>query len=122
MTKRKSKPPSPTAWIDRLDPDEIEAAYDEATTDAYGDDEQHTGLLNAIGDEVAFPFSAKVMGQVVQIVRIQWPNADEFGLDLIAESDGGRLHRIAAQSVELIAPLPEGAAFLAAYLDWKRRF
>jgi len=117
-----SKPTSPTGWIDTLDADEIELAYEEATTDAFGDYEQHTGLLTAIGHEVAFPFPAKVMGQVVQIVRMQWPNADEFGLDLIAESDGGRLHRIAAQSVELTLPLPEGAAFLAAFLDWRRRF
>ncbi len=124
MTKRKPKPTSPSAWIDTLDPEEIADTYDEATTDAYGDYEQHTGLLTAIGDELAFPFDAKVMGQVVQIVKMEWPEADEFGLDLVAEpdGDGGPQHRIAVQSVELIAPLPDGAVFLAAYLDWRRRF
>ena len=60
MNKNVSKPSSPTAWIDTLDPEDIAAAYEEATVDAH--------------DEV-----------------------------------------------ELIPPLPEGAVFLAACLDWRRR-
>jgi len=39
--------------------------------------------LAAIGDELAFPFDARVMGQVVPMVKMKWPDAVEFGLDLI---------------------------------------
>jgi len=43
MPKRKSKPTSPTAWIEQLDPDEIAAAYEEATVDAGDEYEQAMG-------------------------------------------------------------------------------
>ena len=121
MPKSPSKPSSPTAWIDTLDPEEIAAAYEEATVDAHDEEEQHMGLITVAEEALEFPFQAKVMGQVVQIVDSAWADRDTFGLDLIAEIDGQQ-HRIAAQSVELIPPLPEGAVTLAAYLDWRRRF
>ena len=107
-------------WTQGLDEHEVREALDEATVDANGEEEQHTGLLTAIGDELAFPFRAKVLGEVVSVVGMEWPEGDEFGLDLVCERNGER-HRIEARSVELLKPLPEGHLFLAAYLDWKRR-
>ncbi len=121
MTKRKSKLSSPTAWIDTLDPAEIAEAFEEATVDSKDEDEQISGLITMAEEALEFPFPAKVMGQIVQVVDSQWSERDAYGLDLIVEIDGGQ-HRIAAESVELTPPLPEGAVFLAAYLDWKRRF
>ena len=121
MNKNVSKPSSPTAWIDTLDPEDIAAAYEEATVDAYDEEELLTGLITAAEESLEFPFPAKVMGQVVQIVAAEWADRDAFGLELIVEI-GGKRYRIAARSVELIPPLPEGAASLAAYLDWRRRF
>jgi hypothetical protein len=50
---------------------------------------------------------------------IEWPEDDEFGLDLVCERAGKR-HRVEARSVELIPPLPDGHLYLAAYLAWKR--
>ncbi len=121
MTKTKPKPTSPTAWIDTLDPDKIATACEEATTDANDEEEQFSGLITMALESLEFPFPAKVLGQTVQVVGADTSKMDSRGIDLIAEVDGGQ-HRIAAQSVELTAPLPEGAVFLAAYLDWKRRF
>lgn len=116
MTKRKSKLPSPIAWIDQLDPDDIATAYDEATTDANGEDELVYGLITMAHENLVFPFPANVLGQVVQIVGSEPAERDEFGLDLIAELDGQQ-HRIAVRSVELLTPLPEGAVYLAAFLN-----
>jgi hypothetical protein len=56
-----------------------------ATVDANGEDEQHSGLLSVIGDELAFPFPAKVLGEVVNVVGMAWPEDDEFGLNLVCE-------------------------------------
>jgi hypothetical protein len=120
MNKNVPKPSSPTAWIDTLDPEDIAAAYEEATVDAHDEEELLTGLISTADESLEFPFPAKVMGQVVKIVASEWAERDAFGLDLIVEKDGQQ-HRIAARSVALIPPLPEGAAFLAAYLDWRRR-
>jgi len=119
MPKRAHKKATCSDWTQELDAEAVEAAREEATVDAYGEDEQHSGLLTAIGDELQFPFSAQVLGATVTIVDMEWPKNDGFGLDLIVERNGER-HRIAARSVELLKPLPAGHLFLAAYQAWKR--
>jgi len=106
-------------WTNSLDPEEVREALEEATVDAYGEDEQHTGLLTAIQDDVEFPFRAAVLGEEVDVVDMDWPEDDPFGLDLVCERRG-KQYRIEARSVELIEPLPEGHLYIAAYLEWKR--
>ena len=107
-------------WWKKLDQDLVQEALETACIDAYGDDEQHTGLLTLIGDELQFPFEARVTGQNVRVVEMDWPEGDAYGLDLICEIDGEQ-HGIEARSVELLPPFPAGHQFLAAYLDWKGR-
>lgn len=121
MARFSKEKTSERTWTQNLDKQAVIEAFEEATIDAYGDYEQHTGLLTAIGDELAFPFRAKVIGEEVSIVGMEWPKRDEFGLDLLCERNGEQ-HRIEARSVELLKPLPEGHLFLAAYLDWKNRW
>ena len=107
-------------WWQRLDEQEVQEAMDEATVDANGEDEQHTGLLTVIQDELELPFNAELFGEIVQVTDMQWPEDDHYGLDLVCERNG-RQQAIEARNVELVEPLPEGYLYLAAYLDWKRR-
>ena len=116
--KPKSKPGS-GKWTDGLDPQDVEQALEQATVDAYDEYEQHTGLLTMVQDQVVFPVRARVRGEEVDVVDMEWPEDDEFGLDFVCER-GGKRHGIAARSVELIPPLPEGHLYLAASLAWKR--
>jgi len=109
----------PLRWTDQLDEAAVREAFEEACTDAYGEDEEHTGLLTAIEQELSFPFRAAVLGQEVDVVGMEWPEDDRFGLDLVIEREGER-YRVEARSVELVEPLPEGHLYLAAYLAWKR--
>ena len=120
-TSRSKKPASPASWIETFDADEIAEAFEEATVDSMDEDEQHSGLATMVQEEVEYPFLAKVMGQEVQVVAAEWPDMDSRGVDLIVEFESKR-YAIAAQSVELTQPLPDGAIFLAAFLDWKRQF
>ncbi len=55
-------------WTDRLDKAEVDEAMDEATVDAYGEEEQHTGILTAIQDELEFPFKVEALGETVIVV------------------------------------------------------
>lgn len=119
MAKRADKNSTPTQWIDGLDAEAIDEARENACTDAYGDYEQHTGFMTALEELLNFPFSAKVLGDVVSVVAMQWPKDSEFGLDLVFERNGGK-QRIDARSVELLPPLPDGHLTLAAYLQWRR--
>jgi len=34
-----------------------------------------------IENEVKFPFPARVLGETVQVIAMEWPEDDEFGLD-----------------------------------------
>ncbi len=115
----KTRKTKPTKWTDQLDRDLVCAALEDACVDAYDEYEQHTGLLTMIQDQVEFPFRAKVLGEEVNVVDMEWPEDDEFGLDFVCERDGQR-HSVEARSVELVPPYPDGHLYLAAYLDWKR--
>jgi Calcium binding len=107
-------------WTSRLEPKEVCQAFEEAIVDCYGEYEQHSGLLTMIEDQVKFPFSARLLGETIQVVAMEWPEEDEFGLDFVCERNGER-HRVEARSVDLVPPFPEGHLYIAAYLDWKRR-
>ena len=89
--------------------------------DAYGDHEQHTGVLTMIDERLGFPFRGKVIGREVSVVGMEWPD-DEFGLDLIVFGEDGERHRIAAAGVEPLDPFPDGVEFLALYFEWRGRF
>jgi hypothetical protein len=119
MAKKREKP-NGAEWTAALDETEVQEARADATVDCYNEYEQHTGLLTAIQDHLEFPFQAKVLGEVVAVVDMEWPVDDEFGLDLVCEHNGER-HRVDARSVDLLPPLPDGHLYLAAYLAWKRR-
>ncbi len=117
---KSGKKPKTARWTDKLDPAEVAEAMEDATVDAYGDDEQHTGLLTVMEDELEFPFQVEALGETVTVVGMEWPENDEFGLDLLVERNG-KQHRIEARSVNLLPPFPKGHLYLAAYLDWKSR-
>ena len=82
----------------RTDPKRLEELIEEATVDCYDEEEQHTGLLTMIGDEVVFPFEAKVMGDVVQVMATKWPDHG-YGLQFTCEKNGAT-YDIDAGSIE----------------------
>lgn len=115
----RTKKPKSITWTKLLDETEVREAFEDAIIDAYDEYEQHSGLLTMVENELAFPFQAKVLGTVVTVVGMEWPEDDEFGLDLVIERDGEQ-HRVEARSVDLLPPFPAGHLYLAAYLNWKR--
>ncbi len=102
----------------RTDPKRLEELIEEATVDCYDEEEQHSGLLTMIEDEVVFPFSAKVMGDVVQVTGMKWPDQG-YGLKLICEKHAAT-YEIDVGSIEWIEPVPEGFEWIEAYLSWTR--
>lgn len=119
FTMKKESKNRRTRWTSQLDERQVRQALEEAIVDCYGEHEQHSGLLTMIEDQVKFPFRAQVLSETVQVVAMEWPEDDEFGLDFVCERNGKR-HRVEARSVDLTPPFPEGHLYLAAYLYWKR--
>jgi hypothetical protein len=95
----------------------IEAMIEEATVDAYGDDEQLTGLFTMLEEHLAVPFTTTVLGVEVTVRKVDL-TADA----IVAVCARGR-HR---QKIDLLdlplpTPPPDGAAWIDAYRHWARR-
>lgn len=89
----------------------------EATVDCYGEDEEHSGLLTMIEDNVVCPFRAKVIGEEVTVVELEWPKSG-YGLLAVCEHKGKK-HHVDVSSLEWVKPRPEGFEWIEAYLLWR---
>ena len=105
----RSWPPSPR----RLD-----ALIEEATVDASGESEQARAFLTVLEEYLALPFGATVAGEAVIVEKIDLRGADE--LIAICRRRGKR-EKVRLLDVELPAPRPNGAEWVAAYHRWSRR-
>jgi hypothetical protein len=98
-----------------LDKAELDAMIDEATVDAFNEDEQLTGLFTMLEENLAVPFTTTVLGVEV-VVR---------GVDLTPD---GRIVALCSRDrirqaigiLELPLPTsgPEGSEWIEAYRRW----
>lgn len=95
----------------------LEALIEEATVDCYDEDEQHSGLLTMIEDNVDCPFRAKVIGEEVVVTGFEWPKSG-YGLLAVCERNG-KQHLVDITSLEWVKPRPEGFEWIEAYLLWR---
>ena len=100
--------------MEELSEAELDALVDEATVDAYGEDEQLTGFAVMIGDNLAMPFETTVLGVTVTVRKV-----DQTASGIVAVCVRGR-HRQAIPILDLPLPdpPPEGAEWIAAYRHW----
>jgi hypothetical protein len=100
--------------VEELSEAELDALVDEATVDAYGEDEQLTGFAVMIGDNLAMPFETTVLGVTVTVRKV-----DQTASGIVAVCVRGR-HRQAIPILDLPLPdpPPDGAEWIAAYRHW----
>ncbi len=99
-------------------PSRLDALIEEATVDAYGDAEQATAFLTMLEEHLALPCEASVLGEVVVVEKIDIGHAGE--LIAICRRRGTH-HKVGLSELELTAPRPLGAEWVAAYRRWYRR-
>lgn len=107
------------SWIKKFGADEIRSAMEEACIDCYDPEEQSNGLFHMLDQELAFPFPATVIGETVEVVSVTSAKFDSLGIDVIVRRKK-KEYAVAATSITPAEPLPDGAVYLAAFLDWKR--
>jgi hypothetical protein len=90
---------------------------EEATVDCYNEDEEHSGLLTMVQDNVVCPFRAKVIEEEVTVVDLEWPKSG-YGLLAVCERNGKK-HRVDIESLEWVKPRPEAFEWIEAYLLWR---
>lgn len=88
---------------------------EEATVDAYGDDEQAVGFCTMIADNLKTPFVTSVLGADVTVEKIDL--ADDNSIVAICACDGIR-QAIRLLDLPLPQPPPAGAEWIEAYRHW----
>jgi hypothetical protein len=95
----------------------LEAMIEDATVDAYDEDEQLTGLFTMIEDHLVVPFTTTVLG-----VEVTVTNVDLTGDRIVAIGTRGRdRQRIDLLDLPLPTPPPDGTAWIDAYRHWAGR-
>jgi hypothetical protein len=93
---------------------ELDALVEEATVDAYGDDEQLGGFAVMIEDNLEVPFKATVLGVTVTVQKV---TQTESGIVAVCVREG-RHQEISVLDLPLPEPPPKGAQWIAAYQRW----
>jgi hypothetical protein len=102
------------------DRERLRALIEEATVDCYNEEEQRTGLITMIEDQVACPFRVKVVGEDVTVTGFE-PAQGGYGLYAICERNGKK-YRVDVNSLEWVKPFPEGFEWIEAFAAWKSMF
>ena len=97
-----------------LSDEELNALVEEATVDAYGDEEQLSGFAVMIEDNLAVPFETTVLGVTVTVQKI---TETEPGIVADCVRDGQH-QAISVLDLPLPEPPPGGARWIAAYRHW----
>jgi hypothetical protein len=99
------------------DPATLEALIEEATVDAYGQDEQLTGFFTMIEESLAVPFTTTVLGVEVSVVGV---DLAEDGRVVARCARGSVRQDIGILDLPLPEPAPEGSQWIEAYRYWAR--
>jgi hypothetical protein len=94
---------------------ELAAMAEEATVDAYGEDEQAMGFHTMIVDNLKVPFVTSVLGVDVTVEDIDL--ADDGSILAIC-ARGGIRQAIRVVDLPLPEPAPAGAEWIEAYRHW----
>jgi len=102
------------AELSQADLDEL---VEEAIVDAYGEDEQLTGLYTMIEENLAVPFTTRVLGVEVTVEGV---DLTDCGIAAIC-ARGTHRQSIAILDLPLPVPPPPGSEWITAYGYWARR-
>ena len=95
----------------------LETMIEEATVDAYNDEEQLTGLFTAIEDRLMVPFTTTVLGLEATVTKV---DLTDDGIVAVCARGRDR-QRIDLLDLPLPTPPPEGAEWIDAYRYWAGR-
>ncbi|MFJ1615707.1 MULTISPECIES: hypothetical protein [unclassified Streptomyces] len=94
---------------------ELEAMIEEATVDAYNEDEQLTGLFTMLEECLDLPFTTAVLGVEATVHGVDLTSDGR----IVALCSRGRVRQsIGILELPLPSPAPEGADWIEAYRHW----
>jgi hypothetical protein len=96
--------------------DDLDRLVESITIDAYGD-EGYWSFLQAIDDEVRFPFTAALVGIPVVVTDVDFDGDERRGLAVTVERDESTA-TISILDLDLTAADPTVDRLVAAYRRW----
>ena len=94
---------------------QLDELIEEATVDCYDEEEQATGFFAVIEDNVALPFTTRILGVDASVAAIELDN--DGRIKAVCERSGEQ-QRIDLIDLPLPSPPPSGAEWIAAYRRW----
>ena len=101
----------------RADGKRLRAMIDQATRDSVDESDEHAGLLSTVREEVVCPFAARLDGEDVECIRLEWPRKG-YGLNAVCKSRG-RTEVVDVCKLDWVEPLPKGYSWIEAYFAWR---
>ena len=98
-----------------LSEEELDALVEEATVDAYNDEEQLGGFAVMIEDNLEMPFETTVLGVIVTVNGV---SQTESGIVAACVRDGQ--HQAMSLTCRCPSHRQRGAEWIAAYRHWAR--
>jgi hypothetical protein len=128
MTQKQSKPLVVHMDIRKLKPElitnlpslnkaKLEALIEEAVVDAYGDEEQTGGFFTMIEENLALPFTVRILGAETIVEEV---DITRDGRIVAVCRRNGVKQRIEILDLPLPKPAPAGAEWIAAYSYWRK--
>ena len=94
---------------------QLDELIEEATVDCYDEEEQASGFLAVIEDNLALPFTTRILGVDASVAAVEMDN--EGRIKALCERSGEQ-QRIDLIDLPLPSPPPSGAEWIAAYRRW----
>ena len=101
----------------RLSAAKLDRLIEEALVDAYGEEEERSGLYTLLEENLTMPFQTEVLGVEVTVQRVDLTDDGQ----IVAVCSRGRQRQvIPILALPLPDPPPQGAEWIQAYRRWAR--
>jgi hypothetical protein len=94
---------------------QLDELIEEATVDCYDEEEQASGFFTVIEDNLALPFTTRILGVDASVTAVEMDN--DGRIKAVCERSGEQ-QRIDLIDLPLPSPPPSGAEWIAAYRRW----
>jgi Calcium binding len=94
---------------------QLDELIEEATVDCYDEEEQASGFFAVIEDNLALPFTTRILGVDASVAAVEMDN--DGRIKALCERSGEQ-QRIDLIDLPLPSPPPSGAEWIAAYRRW----
>ena len=96
----------------------LEALLEQATVDCYNEEEEFSGVLCILNDNLSFPLQAEAMGEQVEVIGLDDRRSSLRKGTEARVRKGGREYSVGLADLKFTNPDPTSAEWLAMYRYW----